>query len=561
MILVFEFLYISTNEVLANFLEDIAKTSKLEYFISKNGDTLSLHVRASEDEVLFFSEHLSRSLPFSIFLKSTNVKATDNFDKDKAISIKNCEIFTSFTPKAQLIADHNFNPFVKNEVGLNPKISAPLIFTKEDENIEISYENSYKEAFEKISELIFDGEKVLLKTPSKSYQICSISTKISFDKNFIIMPTDCSFIDSLAVASQNEISTLVSLEKPIINLKTNLIFKSKYTNFPDFANVAMPDNLFTHLLCKTLHENGVKFLILSDEKTCTNSLTYDGFDIDLKQLEVVVLENGEVLILKGNRYLSSVLKNSIKYLNSASHTQYVSLLCEHNFLTKNSCCFYLSFKNADKLMYYSEESGVLDLVDISFENSGKEIFDVIAKDETANRLLKNYKKEFGQIFQTANSVNLDNRPKNILNIIGFLGIILGLADNIEDGQKAIIENFRSFGGLKGPSIDFVLNDEKNMKTTFNHYKLIRSVISFKLADVNNETISFGIMESLVYFLSSMADSFKENLKTESVMLGGSLFGISSFSSLCVKHITPNHKVLFNKELPIELVIDETVHQI
>ncbi|MDR1614284.1 MAG: hypothetical protein LBS26_01815 [Campylobacteraceae bacterium] len=549
MILVYEFEYISNNNFLENFLKNFAEKNKIEHYITKNKEKISLHVKGSEDALLAFSDELSNSLPFSIFLKSTHVNAVDEWDSGKAVDIKKCEVYLPFTKEALNRAKKDFNPFVKNETGLNFDINPPLFFTYNDKSVQ--YENSFQEAFLQAADVIESGEKLNLKTLNGTFCISKVKDT-TYSDDTIIMPCDLSLVGKIAVMEDEEAAILASLEKPVVKAHVNLVFSSQYLNFPKFIKLRLASDLFLYFLSLALLEKGVKFVALEAEDDAAAASLGFGQEIkNSKWLEVCHLKSGQNIIIKGTVFTPPKLLNSIKPLKNPHHMQFAATIHELELFEEINCGIYLSRNHNDMIMLYSDKTGVLDILQTDFEDSLDEMLERIKKeDENGGKLLDKYNQSFSKIYENAKNIRFE--VKNISTLWAAAAYLLGFGEDSQTAKKRLFENIELFGGQKGVRVDYKLTDEKSLKTSLNAHKFLKSVISFKLAGADDGLLSFGIAESLIHFLNDFADKVKDEFEVKNILLMGSLFGSKTVSNLCVNHISVNHKVYFNKELPIEL---------
>ena len=113
------------------------------------------------------------------------------------------------------------------------------------------------------------------------------------------------------------------------------------------------------------------------------------------------------------------------------------------------------------------------------------------------------------------------------------------------------ENAEDFGGQKGPRMDYHLQKSDALSSDFDYVRLIKSAMSYKMAETDDVTLCFGILESLAFFLSDQSDAHKEGILSARIAFGGSLFGYKRLSEMVIKNIKPNHTICMNRELPIE----------
>ena len=560
MILAFEFNYISGNALLENMLESICKDFDISYKIGKVDNIVNLYVEGDETKLTNFSDFIGERLPLSIFFKSTAVNVVDEI-KDDLNSISECKLCLPFTPKTLFTCkDENslmyLSPLINNEVGVKT-FDAKGVLLKENKNIIVNANESksFETLYNEISKIIVRGEEVCIDSASGCYSIGKLDIGFAKDEDFVVVPTDLSVVEKMVVIRENEIKALASLEKPTIKFRVNTLYGAKEILPSARVKLKLPDELLLQNICERLHADGVEFIYKIDSKisTCKYSIEIDGSYTLLPQIEVCVLENGEILIISGDGYSDLALKENMKKLDTNAHAQFASIMQEHNLFDKKASCIYISKTHDDAIMHLSEKTGMLDLVKFPVVKDISKIFEMIKDDsEIGERLVKNYQEKYPEYYNNAINCKISNSvPNNLYTIWGIVAVILGISDNIEDGSKKIVENAEDFGGKKGPRIDYLLVDKESIKSDFDMIRLIRSAMSFKLADTDDVTLSFGIMEALAYFLSDTADSCKENLSSERVLLCGSMFGIRKFAEVACKNITSGSTICLNRELPID----------
>ncbi len=551
MVLAFEFNYVSKNALLENILESICKDFDINFSISRANNIVSLYVKGDESILSDFSTYIGERLPLSIFFKSTAVNVVDEFKEAKE-PLESCTLCVPFTPKTLLTSKaNNLNPFINNEVGLKTFDAKELVLYDE-KSILIKATNDFKSLYKEVSKLISDGNEVHIDSSSGSYIIGKLD--VGFDKleDFIVIPTDLSVVEKMVVIKDNEIKALASLEKPAIRLRVNTLYASKEILPSNRVKIKLPDELLLLNICENLQACGVDFIYKIDAKKSRYNIKIEGTFNKLPQIEVSVLENGEILILEGDGYCAPELRENLKRFDLNSHAQFASVVQEHKLFDKKISCFYISKTHDDNIMHLSEKTGMLDLIKFPVITDMVEIFDMIRESDTGNKLVNNYAKNFPDIYTKALEYNI---PKNVSDSIytiwGIAAVILGIGDNIKDGSDKIIENAEDFGGKKGPRVDYLLVDKESIKSDFDMLRLIRSTMSFKLAGTDDITLSFGMIEALAYFLSDTSDSCRENLSSEKTLLCGSMFGIKKLTEITCKNISSNSDICLNRELPID----------
>ena len=559
MILLYDFEYISKNLVLENFLKVICEEFGVKYKLRKEGKFVKLYIDEDEQRQHEFADHLSSMLPLSLFLKSSNAKITDSI-VGKEINIKNTAISLPFTKNAIECAKdaesfYYNHPFPPNEVGfINYNVTS---LTLEDKNSTIVANNSrdYKNIYKKIANLIKNGKKIKIKTPNGIFLFFEINKEnMKSIDNFEIIPTDISLVQKMVNITQEELQILMTLEKPIMRAKVNMVYEAKEILPENRIKIRMSNSVLLQLICEELFDIGVEFIGKSNDTVkCDIFLDYDIKIPKIPDIEVAVLENGEILVLQDDTYASKESKKDLDKIREPSIRQFVSILKERELFDTQVSCFYFSTKYDDAILYQDSDKGMLSLVKFPLYSSIREIFSIIRKKSASGRkLIENYQKSFPKLYNFLLRVNIPRKlSNNFYNLLRFVSLIVGFSDNFENAAKKLIENAEDFGGQKGVRIDMKLEDEDKIYSDFNPYKVIQSAMSFKLAGCDDMTLSFGVIESFSYLVSDIADAHKETLGSQNITLGGSLFGYPLIAELISKNLLPNHKIYFNQELPIE----------
>ena len=560
MILAYEFEYVSKNLVLENFLKVISEDLGVKYTICAKDNITTLYIDEDEQKQHSFAEYLSSNLPVSIFLKSSNAKVVNSIE-GKELDFTNTPISLPFTKRAIEAAKDSdsfyfFNPYAPNEIGVTSLDKDITLTLKSADGVKIANNSeAYHDIYISIANAIKKGEKVKIKTPNGFFTFFKIDNEnLKNLEEFEIIPTDLSLVQKMVNLRENELVALASLEKPIIRAKVNMIYEAKKILPTDRVKIRKANTLFLEFICEELYDMGIEFIAKSSNEVSYSCLM--DFNANLPKIpdiEISVLENGEIFVLKSDEYASNETKQGLDKIKKGYTRQFASILKERNLFDNKTGFFYFSKKYNDKIAYHDFKQGILPLVDFPTFSSIEEIFDTIAsQDEGGKKLVENYKKTFSNICKMMKRINIPKKvPNNLYSIFAFTSLIVGFSNNYKMAAEKLIKNAEDFGGAKGVRIDYRLQDDDKLHSDFNSYKLIRSAMSFKLAGTDDMTLSFGIIESLSYFVSDYADALKETLSCDKIALGGSIFGYPKISELIAKNLLPNHNIYFNQELPID----------
>ncbi len=491
MFLAFEFSCFSSNGVLENLLEDIAKESKIVHKILRKKEIVTLYVEADEEGLGLFADKLSMSLPLSIFYKPTGVSVVDSMPKDEQVI-----------------------PKMDNEVLFTPKKLATFEFECAD---------------------LVDKIMAGLCVEINGCNIGKIESLPSLVDDFEVVATDLSVVQKMVLAQENELYALATLERPSIRFRVNAVYESKAILPANRVVLRLADSLELFCVCLALFEKGVEFLYMTNNDKKAS-------------LQISVLENNEIFVVNGQ----SPVLGAIDKVDVASHRIFASLIAKHGLYYAFPTAFYFSKKHNDAILHYSKENGMLELVTFPLPSSFEELFSEIEKSgDSARRLVENYRTAFPELYANILKMQMPDMPKSLYSLLKIASIVLGMSSDFEGAAEVLIGNAEDFGGLKGPRIDYYLQNKESLNSPFNYLRFIKSAMSFKLAGTDDITLSFGYMESLAYFISDMADTHKENLNASHIAILGSLFSVKRLSDLCVKNLAPNHTICFTKDLPID----------
>lgn len=553
MILAFEFNYVSNNGILENLLKEIASDYGISHKIVRKDSIVTLFVEADETGLSTFADTLSASLPLSIFFKSSSVEVVDGMPEVTEV-IPPLAYNVEFTPKILASVDNPNSPYYLAPFITTPRATVKL-YQNDHELLHGCDAKGYETVYTTLADLIANGENVVIQTKNGSYAYGKIENMTACARPLEVIATDLSVVERMVVCRENEIKALASLERPAIRFKVNALFAQKGIVKESRVTLRLTDDLFMYQLSKRLFSKGVQFLFKTTLEHCKMSycIQFDATFQPIEPLIVSVLENGAILIVKGSDYASATLKASLEKFDEPSHAAFASIMQEHQLFDATSSCFYLSTLHNDRIMNYSKEHGMLNLIEISLPSSFTELFAEIERSSpSAERLVANYKEQFPEIYaHVIETIIPSDTPKNIYSLWKVVAMVLGLSETFERAAEQLIENAEDFGGQKGPRIDYFLQKEDALSSDIDYVRLVRSGISYKLAGTDNTTLSFGYMESLSYFISDLCDTHKENLLTTKIALCGSLFGYKRFSEMLSKNLKPNHTICFNKELPID----------
>lgn len=544
MILEFSFEYLSSSLIYEKIILRTLGLFSLDSTLVKNGDELLLYVKSEDsDELEAFAQKLSIELPHSIFLHATDARVVEEMPQESSILAENPKLPISFCPKclSEVMDETNENYY---NVFHNCEVCG---YGSEGEK------KSYKEEISNIAKAISEGFVVGIDTFYGRFSIGKIS-KVCSNKNFDILSYDLSTIAHYTNATNSEIAALGAIEKPFVKLKTNIKFKMDFEDITDeLIRFKLPDDFILHLLLCELHEMGINLIFITKEQIA-NDIVFELLKGAKEQepIEIVVGDN-HLAILSGQKGLPyenlEDKKGLIPHIGA-----FFSVIKENELEDKTVAGVNISKEYHNNILIYSKKFGTIEYLSFEFKfDSMKDLFkEIISTNESGEKLVRNFKNSDPEHFAEISAIVFDEKDFNVFKLWGIVSIVLGYSkdSNLIVAAKAIEDNATLFLGTKGPRIDYKLK-RVGSKVYLDPLMCVRTAMSFKLAQVDQLTLSFGVIESFVEFISTQLDEIKEEMKSDAVVVTGSLLENRHLFSKLSKEVSVNHKLYFNKELPVD----------
>ncbi len=383
--------------------------------------------------------------------------------------------------------------------------------------------------------------------------------------DFRIICRDLATLGSLAVISNDEILGLASIEKPRAVLALKPLFRSTESVDRYFAECSLPFCMVEFLLLEKLSALGVSKVFarvprgesLSADFSTTSASTQErlmfletkrAFSLR-RYTDGAPLPSGDGIFLLFNRHAPNFLAYSVKAVTNAEFIAF-------NFNFRGFAGLFEMIKNRD-------------------ENSAK--------------LLENYKKSFGALYESLSRAPCEPLSLNFYGLLGVLGLVLGFYedpsgaqdlsakdpnavedltqdlgdakdptlaldpsaayDPAQDPRRLSLERIHQsaeiflnaaddFLGKKGPAIDFKLVKFEG-KFFLDVVPVIKSAMSFKLAGVDRHVLAYGVIDSFSAFLSNNAD----DLNTKNVHFLGAIFNHRAVLFKTASKFDKNYKIL------------------
>ncbi|GAA9829564.1 hydrogenase biosynthesis protein HydE [Helicobacter pylori] len=496
--MVFVFLFKCANEKTSlNFtplLEQMACNLQVRFYSVYKDNTASFYLQASTEITLEFAQKLSEILPFSLdfsflSLKEITEPLDENLFQTASLSkplFMNAKEHQDFLDKnSSLYA--NALGFVKNTAFKGVIIHSP------------------KELIDCLTQL-----KGMLKTQDfipihTSRGALSLSLK---NPSPSVIFSDLSSVLSCTKLPLEDAKYLASLEKPSIKASLKSVFKDTFKN--DEIIAQLPFDPILNLLCRILQDEGIEFVFTHANNSQEALLHYETLFKTPKRL----ITPTKKFVLENN--LSAIaFKDELEFLKETPH----------------SIVLYFSFKRPTRLLLHANGS-LKTLLSVSFDFN--QSFNLLKQDEKASRMLKNYATKFPNFY--ARVLELSQYQlggANLLDFFQILGFVLGYSEDFY--TQSVISLAKECLRPKGPRIDYKILKDDSFKMALNFSKVMHSAMSFRLAGVENEILSLGILDSLAEFLGNFIWDNAQNFSVQEVTIAGDFFGEKVFLDLFVRY--------------------------
>lgn len=543
MILKFSFAYASSSLVYEKVTLRLLESFSLNGKLLREANELRLYVEAEDTDALeAFANRLGESLPHSIFLDTTEVIVVDEMPTESYDLTQTSKLEMPFCPQCLSEVMDKTNENYYNIFHECDACGYGLVGEKK----------SYKEVIERAANSIKNGSVLEVDTFYGRYYLGQINKNCK-DVDFDILSYDLATVEKYANVTNSEIVTLGAIEKPLIRLKTNLDFKKEFEDIEkELLRFKLADDLLLHFLMHELHILGIDLVFMTQSKISEDdTLSLVEYKESLEPIECVVSDE-RVAILSGEKGLPfKNLQNEVAIPHIGA---FFSVIKEHDLLDKTVIGVNLSKEYHNDILVYAKKFGTVEYLSFAFEyNSMKEVFDAIsATNETGEKLINNYKKKYAEHFDEISQIIFNEKIFNVHKLWGIVSIVLGFtkSSNLTEAGEILENSATSFLGTKGPRIDYKLISVDS-KVFLDPLMTIRTAMSFRLAEVDQLTLSYGVVESFVEFISNQLDDIKVEMKSDSVAVTGSLLGNRHLFSKLNTEVSINHEICFNKELPVD----------
>ena len=535
-------------------LQKIAQNFGVESCVDFGTESLDFY--ASGENLGDFATALTNEIPLSLYFrfknvevceKPTHLKPLQNAQSSEnilSVSEINARKFlqdTALKDRLQDLCDRLKN---RREIALNTSKGKIVLFTQKSDS----------QKHDDLRDLQGDSQK-----------------HDSQDNDFdFILANDISTLNLYTRASQDEINALATFEKPLIRLSIKEVFVKEVG--AKNALFILPFDIDFRFIFSLLE---VPFLFAKRTDSTDNF-----FEIVVGQrgyfLEKKFLDSRESKISNLSQFLDlnfaslcearSDAKQSAGFVSKAKQSS-IKVDCHDSTQSvesrndKNLFIAYISTANPTLLANLGDK---IPHIKINFDKNPKNILAKISTLENGDKLIANFKREFGERYEAIQALNSAPQiSENITDIFECAAMILGASKsestnesqskcqskstNKSQNKRFIFQLAQSCLRDISPQVDF-----KNIKIDDSlHYDAnltIRSIISFTLAGTEREIIAYGLLESLVDYLVLIFRDAQNKNYIKSIGIIGDLFANKIFFDKITKKIPANFDLILPKYL-------------
>jgi len=298
-----------------------------------------------------------------------------------------------------------------------------------------------------------------------------------------LLVVDSQSVNNLFLMTEDEVKTLFSIEKPILKV-TIKDEELKEITSKKFLSIKSPYNSRSTLVALNAKESEVPYLFFKAQR----------------ELKAVVIKK-DVNIIKDDLGLTKQLKEQNadkiinRFLNIKNEAGYTEAIGT-SFSLENGLSFLVSNEMDTKKVITLQEFIL------------SEVLDLMQEDGIKQKLLQNFEKTYPEIFQ-------ELKENSEYNFFEALSCILELDNKSFESLSDKSLEFHGNGGLK---IDTNFTDEG-----FDYGSFLGSVMSFKLAGVDEHYLAYSIFEAFGDMAITTLNQLKTKFKIDKFIMMGSMF--------------------------------------
>ncbi len=455
------------SEDYAYLCSQILEKLNAKFNVVKTDDEIIIFIEGEEEEIKTAFVTLGESLPLSLYLNSQSVEDAIGLPQNK-VSYKKVSYLTMFPSISRELVDDN-SPFCFDVFGLDIGLNQKNIALDE---VKISSKDALKKSLEAAVKELSNGKKLLIKNEKASFCLSTTPNESVFLTN---LKSDAM---SEFLLTNDDILSLSAMERPVV-----LKFKDE-----KFVSFAFANDAIVLLLAKVAAQNGINALYITNENG-DSVLEYSGFLGDVPSRKALYFAGADRFFVN-----TDFTANNTSLINA------------------NSLFFNMNSSNDFAAYAINENKNAKKLLSADFFASNP--IEGVAKEfDFGEKLSANFKKAFPNSAKALEDMKFSGEA--IRDFFDAVAVVLGKNDGF-NSVMALTDSAEIAGGVK---LDFTLQ-KKDSETVAGLKKCFASILSYKLAGVEDNILAYSVFESAVDFIVSTLDEAKKSFTPTEIFVGG-----------------------------------------
>ena len=305
-----------------------------------------------------------------------------------------------------------------------------------------------------------------------------------------------------------------------------------------FIYAKIPDDKEVVLFAQALKKNDINYVLYVNDE-----VYQDGLKVTYIKEQNLIIHGDKGLFPKYD-FTANRKYNSTKEYFDDNGGVYKAILAQTSKRLNPSIGVYFSQNSSNSNISINiPAKGIKQIIAIpniynSIENCFEEIADI---DEHCSRLITNYSKKFPDVLKGDIPLNT-NGFESIINICAK---VLGVNSSKEFEDMALNTSMTS-----GIQIDMKLININDINY-LDSRKIVQSIMSYKMADVDNITLIYSFYESLSEFICNYVNEIAKDTKAKDVILCGNMFANTILFTKTNKTLSKNYNIFLPKEYPLD----------
>ncbi|TLD96235.1 hypothetical protein LS71_007130 [Helicobacter jaachi] len=326
---------------------------------------------------------------------------------------------------------------------------------------------------------------------------------------------------------QSQVDVLATFEKPYAKLMPKEVFQKHFPlDEQALVRVGLPYDMPLAIIGALLLQDDISYFFLSPTQGQSD---FNFCHSSAPSTQILnISQNGTII----DTYISP--NNTLQSLLEA-HTQGLERYLLIYLSTRHPSVFAISHNQTLRA-----------LLDITFERNAHLIVqDIKHSYKSGSDLIESFSKHSPKLLESILALPLTSHiSHNLTDVLDVASFVLGFSP-IQD-KNALFARANAFVRERGPRIDYKLLRKDNA-IMLDYNRIFRSCLSFKCADMEDEILAYGILDSLSEFVATLIRDTKTNLSLTNVLLLGDMLSSHIFLDRTLGYLPKDIHLILPKD--------------